>query len=496
MVNGLIKKGGKGHMKTLFLMLTLLFALAACGRGSTDSPDDAYCELPYEASNDTVDYIPQTSSPPVSTEEPQYTTAPLERPPVPLPPPFEDVFEPLIPRWVEGDAFQPEHFLCDFNYLMHTLRLNFPIFGPAYRRRSIDVDRIEAATIQAILNNNPRTPEAFSLLLHRYFFSQFRHMGHLYQHWHERLHLVLANIYRYSMDEYGNIMFEYSRVIYEAMTAPAVVRFYGEIIVDLGEYESGMIIPRNVITSILVEGEVALISVGQFNHYNIGHDKEIVFAFFEEIADYAHLIIDLRQNPGGFSHYFYEIFVEPNITSPLEWQVFEFFSSGSNGRLFADAFIADVLEQNPDGLTVSDNAAAFVAENSMRYFNQDDLAMLQHVVTWHYRVDPTTEEKMFNGKIWILVGPRSASAVESVAIFARETGFATLVGEPTAGIMAAMSAYTLLPNSGILVRYDLGYMTCSLGRSFEEFGVMPHHFNRPGLTALHTVLALIEEGAY
>ena len=486
-------------MKILLLMFALLLALAACGQEPAEQPEEAYCEPSNESSGSTNEYTPPTPEPPpppASADEPSYETTVQERLPVPLPPPMEDIYEPLIPRWVEGEDFLPEHFLCDFNYLMHTLRLNFPLFGSAYRRHGIDVDRIEAATIQAILNSNPSNPEAFSQLLHRSFFSQFGHIGHLYQHWHERLHLVLANIYRYSMDEYGNIIHEYSRVIYEAMRAPAAVRFYGEIIVDLGEYESGMINPHNVSTGILVEGEVAYINVRLFNHYNIDHDKEIVFAFFEEIVDYGHLIIDLRQNPGGFSHYFYEIFVEPNITSPLEWQVFEFFSSGSNGRLFADAFIADVLEGNPDGLTVSDNAAAFVAENDMRYFNQDDLVMLQHVVTWHYRVDPTAEEKAFNGKIWILIGPRSASAVESVAIFARETGFATLVGEPTAGIMAAISAYTLLPNSGILVRYDLGYMTDSYGRSFEEFGVIPHYFNRPGMNALQTVLALIEEGSY
>jgi len=333
-------------------------------------------------------------------------------------------------------------------------------------------------------------------MLHRHFFRQFNYFGHLYQHWHERLHLVLANIYRYGIDEYGNFTSEYSKAIYKAMTAPAAVRFYGEIIIDLGDYESGMILPNNVTTDILIEGEIAYINIRQFNHYNINHDKEIVFAFFEEIADYDHLIIDLRFNPGGFSHYFYQIFIAPNISTPLEWQNYEFISSGQNSRIFADAIIADTLENNPEGITISDNAAAFVAENDMRYFNQDDLAMLQNVIIWHERAYPSGDEKAFSGKIWMLIGPRSASAVESVAVFAKNTGFATLVGQPTAGLIGTISAYVLLPNSGILVRYDSGYITDSYGRSFQEFGVQPHYYNRPGMNALQTTLALIEEGAY
>jgi len=132
----------------------------------------------------------------------------------------------------------------------------------------------------------------------------------------------------------------------------------------------------------------------------------------------------------------------------------------------------------------------------MRYFNQYDLAMLENVITGYGRIYPTANEKSFEGKIWILTSRRSDSAVESVAIFARETGFATLVGRPTAGIMHAMTAYLLLPNSGILVRYDFGYMTDSYGRSFEELGVPPHFFNHPEMNALQTALALIEEGAY
>jgi len=308
--------------------------------------------------------------------------------------------------------------------------------------------------------------------------------------------LVLANIYRDSIDEYGNFTSLYSQRIYEVLRAPEALRFYGYIPVNLGEYENFRIIPGNVTTEILIEGHVAYMNIRQFNHYNIDHDREIIFAFYEEIAEFGHLIIDLRQNPGGFAHYFTQLIIEPNLTTTLHGRTYEFFPAGRNNLIYADALIADMLAADPNGLTLVYNAADFVANNNMRYFNQDDLALLHNVVVWHTQIDPVVYEKAFDGKIWILIGPGSMSGAEIVAIFLRDTGFATMVGQPTAGIMGAISSYVLLPNSGIVVRYDMGYITDSYGRSFEEFGVSPHYYNRPGMDALETTLAIIEEMTY
>ena len=419
---------------------------------------------------------------------------------------YEEYYEPLIPRWSEGEAFLLDHLLCDFDYLMFTLRHNFPLFGPAYRRFGLDVNALEAQTRQAIIDSNTTDPQTFSNILAYRFFRHFGGFGHLYQNWYNRIHLIMANIYRYSTDDEGNILYQYSQLMHDIFTSPEARRFYGEIIVDLGAYEHGMIIPNNVQTRIITPGEVAYVSIRQFNHYNIPHDQEIIHAFFEDIAGFSHLIVDLRYNPGGFMSYFYEIFVEPNIIEPLEWREFEFFPRARNNMIYATAFVADWASFGEydsqldiygdfaaEPITI-ENAAGVITRYNMRYFNQDDLEMLDNVVVWRHQILPASNERMFDGKIWVLVGPRSQSATEAVSIFIRETGFATLVGEPTGGIMGGMSAYVLLPNSGIVVRYDLGLMTDPNGRSYEEFGVQPHYFNRAGMDALDTVLALIREG--
>jgi len=50
-----------------------------------------------------------------------------------------------------------------------------------------------------------------------------------------------------------------------------------------------------------------------------------------------------------------------------------------------------------------------------------------------------------------------------------------------------------LPRTEHIVGMDLFYITDETGRAMEEFPVEPHYFNRPGMDALDTVLAIIAE---
>jgi len=53
----------------------------------------------------------------------------------------------------------------------------------------------------------------------------------------------------------------------------------------------------------------------------------------------------------------------------------------------------------------------------------------------------------------------------------------------------------VLYNTGIIIRFDPAFVTDFRGRPLE-YGIEPHYFNRPGMDALETVLAMIAEGAY
>ena len=112
-------------------------------------------------------------------------------------------------------------------------------------------------------------------------------------------------------------------------------------------------------------------------------------------------------------------------------------------------------------------------------------------------VYPSANRWDFDGKVWILTDASSVSGAEIAAALAKESGVATVVGTRTAGVFGGYTAaFVGLPNTGIIVRYDYGYTTDMQGRSLEEFGVTPNIFNRPGMNALETVLALIAERNY
>jgi len=127
----------------------------------------------------------------------------------------------------------------------------------------------------------------------------------------------------------------------------------------------------------------------------------------------------------------------------------------------------------------------------MHQFNQEDLALLDYVIVWQVGVAPAENNTPFGGEIWLLVDGRSASASDNAATFSIATGFATVVGEPTAGITGVIYNYAALPNTGILFRIDLGYTVDQYGRSLEEFGVIPQIPNLLGWDALETVLTRI-----
>jgi hypothetical protein len=104
-------------------------------------------------------------------------------------------------------------------------------------------------------------------------------------------------------------------------------------------------------------------------------------------------------------------------------------------------------------------------------------------------------EPTFPGKIWLLTGPHMGSATQISAWAARESGFATLVGDVTGGNYGGPRTFVALPNSGIAFEMDLFYVADSRGRPLEA-GTILHIFNREGMDALETVLALIAEGEY
>jgi len=285
----------------------------------------------------------------------------------------------------------------------------------------------------------------------------------------------------------------------EAFTHPSVIWFYGEHDVNLdADYYVFPEIPDNIETEVIVPGEIAYLRINSFIG-NPEFDDRTILPFLQDVQDFDHLIIDIRGNAGGLMSYFNEYVLRRIISEPIEVGSYEFFSSGDMAYRWMNAYAQTALqlgslaswqEQIYTGVVP---ATDFIQERGMEHFNEDDLARLDYVLISRYAIIPSDDNVGFDGKVWLLIDGGSQSASSHVAKTALYTGFATVVGENTSGVMASVHSYSALPSTGILWRIDLGYVTDADGRSFEVYGISPQIQNRPGLDALETVREVISE---
>ena len=223
-------------------------------------------------------------------------------------------------------------------------------------------------------------------------------------------------------------------------------------------------------------------------------------AFYEEIRYLDHLIIDLRLNVGVMPNWFNTAFLVPNIERRFAIDGFVFIAYGDYSAEYANIRHGTLIDSG-SGISSIDAQRRPVAEILESYDLPDlNLADMERM-DYGFRVqtvispDQRSSGPVFPGKIWLLTGPYMRWAAQISAWTAKESGFVTLVGEVTGGIVSGPRTFVALPNSGIVFQMGLYYVTDSRGRPLEA-GIAPHIFNREGMDALETVLALIAEGAY
>jgi len=402
--------------------------------------------------------------------------------------------------------------LADFDYLVAEIEANMPLSGVIYRRVGIDLTT-HFATMRTFISeatNFGQEAETIEEMeragadfLFSYLHSQterkFEGLGHLRPKSHA-FHVGMVVEQRRFLDDEENIITPLAIEYFDTFTDPAALWFYDLDVseLDFNDERFGMFRRdyRAIETKIHTQDKIAWINISHaFNDSD--YDRENLLPFFKEIQNYPHLIIDLRGHRGGFQNHFLEVIMEPLLAAPVYMQTHSFFMDGERAQRTMESYM--ILYNEMRAKEMSDviniyDAADYVRSNNMTEFNQQDLEMLTHVVEASSEIEPMKDGYPFNGKIWVLVDRGTASAAEAAVMMVMSSGFATVVGTPTAGIMPSDVAFVLLPNTGIIFRMDIGYFTDASGRSLEEFGISPDIHNREGLNAEQTVLELISEG--
>jgi len=392
--------------------------------------------------------------------------------------------------------------LYDFDYMIATLEDNFPSFGIIYRRNGVDMLEV-AGDVRHRLESERRIGfEGFWNILRDDFFYHASaegcplEVGHLrlvrYEEW---LGSVLS--YR-GWNQPGRTPYRFDVL----RNRPSDPRYrYLEARTTVLEREAGWVQHRVSSVNIIEEGQIGYIRLYTFLREPSIEEWNRLLYFYNEIADFEHLIIDIRGNTGGQPLFFYHMVTSFLIDRPLTTRFHHFMLGGEHNMRLLTAVGAQhrrAWSANDEGFNLGGQQRLFIDADVSSYIMQD-IAKMDYRFIEHVQIRPWHENyrSRFSGQIWMLIDESNYSAALKVAAVHKQAGFATFVGETTSGGAAGQwsSNFIALPNSGIIIRYDPTLVLDIHGRPLE-YGIEPHHFNRPGMDALETVLALIAEGEY
>ena len=194
---------------------------------------------------------------------------------------------------------------------------------------------------------------------------------------------------------------------------------------------------------------------GMFNPTPSLHNQ--IMTFYESIADYDHLIIDIRGNSGGSDYFWYQELVEPLIKEKTKSNTYLVLNKNAKyshmmrreRRWFSQVSKSRFSELPPEAQ--SDEVKIYKVSLKMKPKNSVD----------------------FDGTISVLIDKNIFSASESFSVFCKNTGFATLYGTHTGGDGIGDASYFVLPNSKLIIRYSYILGLFPNGQANQEMHTSP-----------------------
>ncbi len=213
-------------------------------------------------------------------------------------------------------------------------------------------------------------------------------------------------------------------------------------------------------TKVLIEDESAYMKIEAMSYYHIEEDYSKIKEFLKEIKDYDKLIIDIRGNKGGFDNYWEEV-VALLIDDVHSAEYYSFFRQMQ--KTINDPFRISNVK------TIRDLDEKFL-EQLPAEIKTDFNFYKTNIVN----IEPK-EDVSFGGKIYLLVDKDVFSSAEKFAAFAKDTGFATLVGETTGGgMMFEEVPIVNMPYGGYIISYSRELVLNSDASINMETKTIPH----------------------
>ena len=349
-----------------------------------------------------------------------------------------------------GTQLSQEQKLSDFKYMYNILKENYPFFGVNKRVNNIDwlsnketyINRIKQTkndkdffnTLTNILDDlhNAHT--------HMYTQSDYDYWKNTVLNWDGRNEAWLNQLnFEKSLKRYSQ----------NNTNVSSIMQFNNNYRNIIGSTKLST--SQNNIEIRLLDNDVAYLYIKGFDINDIDKDYATLTNFFNNIKEYKKLVIDIRGNGGGFDKYWQDNIVKQLSSKPLYDKSYFVFK----GSTFEEPFIKDNFGFGYDSMLNIDNIIneklpllpSEISDYFKYYFKFENIIQPQNSIG-------------FKGNIYLLVDKNVFSSAESFAIFCKDTGFATLVGETTGGdgIVGSIPCCAL-PNSGFIFGF---YMTMGL----------------------------------
>ncbi|MDT9335039.1 S41 family peptidase [Clostridium perfringens] len=351
----------------------------------------------------------------------------------------------------------------DFNYLYKTIEENYPFLETNKRLNNVEWLSKKEEYLQRVKNTNSDIEFLITLnsILselnngHTHMITnsrQFRDLREIYsmnKGWQKKVQLPVLNnkkaLARYNINKNEKI-----QVLNQ----------------EKNENTEGI---KNASTKDIVEGKIGYIYIPQMiSYYNIGNDIELIDEYLNNIKEYQALIIDIRGNGGGDSYYWISYLVPKLIDKVYENTTYSFWKDGEiinnylkKAKVKYSTGFGEVKDLDTTKLV---NLPVEVKEDFKCYSKNT------------MEISPSEDSIKFKGNIYMLVDKGVYSSSEAFASFAKQTGFATLIGERTGGDgIGSDPLLHMLPNSGYIFRFSKDMGTTDDGTSNEEFKTEPDY---------------------
>lgn len=354
------------------------------------------------------------------------------------------------------DIISRKDALADYDYLWETLEENYPFFGVAERKYGLDIQQMKQEYRQQLEGMGKEIDFLEFYRLMERCIGEFKGMGHIgitpLRSLQDSFAAEQARPGTVPDWRIKNVISEEVKQRYQFLKEAESERAY--------QPDS-----QNQLSFDRFPNGIAYLKIGSFAGQYIEQDRESILKFFQENADAPYLLIDICGNGGGDSKYWTHNLVEPNLE---EEKFAPYLYLTPYGKGAQDFMKVDILQRS----ALNDSLDELQELPSL---NQQDLAPGWYWGEDSYYVGPEFEEKVFPGKIFLLVDSSTASAADAFAYFCKKTGFATVIGMENACGTGPGGNHVMdkLPHSNLIFQYRPVLALDMDGAAIEEFGIEP-----------------------